>query len=262
MPALSAILIARNEETDLPRALQSLEGVADEIILVDAGSSDRTTGIARAAGAKVFERPFTSFADQKNFAAAQASNDWVFSIDCDEMLTPELRASLVRWKLEDPAQPGYEIVRMTNYLGGWIRHSGWYPDRIVRLYDRRRGRFAGTIHESVQLDAPAGRIEGLLHHYNVRTYEEHLAKIDAFTTIAAGELYERGKNRWRAGIYIAAPWTFFQRLVVELGFLDGRRGWVIAWTSARYVRLKYAKLGALIRANAAREPADRAAKTG
>src|SRR5580704_4628331 len=154
MPALSAILIARNEETDLPRALQSLEGRADEIILVDAGSSDRTAEIARSAGAKVFERPFTNFADQKNFAAAQASNDWVFSIDCDEMLTPELRTSLLRWKLEDPAQPGYEIVRMTNYLGGWIRHSGWYPDRIVRVYDRERGRFAGAIHESVQLDAP------------------------------------------------------------------------------------------------------------
>jgi|SRR5580658_706472 glycosyltransferase involved in cell wall biosynthesis len=262
MPALSAILIARNEESDLPRALQSLAGVADEIILVDAASTDHTVEIARAAGAKVFERPFTSFADQKNFAAAQASNDWVLSIDCDEMLTPELRASLLPWKLTTPTQPGYEIVRMTNYLGGWIRHSGWYPDRIVRVYDRKRGRFAGAIHESVQLDAPAGRLVGLLHHYNVRTYEEHLAKIDAFTTIAAGELYERGQSHWRAGMCIAAPWTFFQRLVLQLGVLDGRRGWVIAWTSARYVWLKYAKLGALIRANGAREPAGRAAKTG
>jgi glycosyltransferase involved in cell wall biosynthesis len=262
MPALSAILIARNEESDLPRALESLEGVADEIILVDAGSSDRTAEVARAAGAKVFERPFSSFADQKNFATAQASNDWVFSIDCDEMLTPELRASLVAWKVANPTLPGYEIVRMTNYLGGWIRHSGWYPDRIVRVYDRRRGRFAGAIHESVQLDGPAGRLEGLLHHYNVRTYDEHLAKIDAFTTIAAGELYERGQSHWRTGMYIAAPWTLFQRLVLQLGILDGRRGWVIAWTSARYVWLKYAKLGARIRANAEREPAGPATKTG
>jgi glycosyltransferase involved in cell wall biosynthesis len=251
MPALSAILIARNEEADLPRALQSLKGVADEIVLVDSGSTDRTVEIARAAGA-----------DQKNFAAAQATNDWVLSLDCDEMLTPELCASLLAWKLGAPSHSGYEIVRMTNYLGGWIRHSGWYPDKIVRLYDRCRGRFTGTIHESVRLDGSAGRLDGLLHHFNVRTYEEHRAKIDAFTTIAAGELYERGRRHWRAAMYFAAPWTFFQRLVLQLGFLDGRRGWVIAWTSAQYVRLKYRKLGALVRANAERRRAEREAKTG
>jgi len=262
MPALSAILIARNEEADLPRALQSLKGVADEIVLVDSGSTDRTVEIARAAGARVFERPFVSFADQKNFAAAQATNDWVLSLDCDEMLTPELCASLLAWKLGAPSHSGYEIVRMTNYLGGWIRHSGWYPDKIVRIYDRGRGRFTGTIHESVRLNGSAGRLDGLLHHYNVRTYEEHRAKIDAFTTIAAGELYERGRRHWRAAMYFAAPWTFFQRLVLQLGFLDGRRGWVIAWTSAQYVRLKYRKLGALVRANAERRRAEREAKTG
>ncbi|MGC1188701.1 MAG: glycosyltransferase family 2 protein [Candidatus Acidiferrales bacterium] len=255
MPALSAILIARNEQVDLPRALQSLEGVVDEIILVDAGSTDRTVEIARSGGARIFERPFSSFADQKNYAAAQATNDWVFSIDCDEALTPELRASLLAWKTEFPVQHGYEISRLTNYLGGWIRHSGWYPDRIVRLYDRTHGQFAGTIHESVRLDGPAGRLKGLLHHYNVRTYQEHLAKIDAFTNIAAAELYQRGRKHWRVKMYVAAPWTFFQRLMLRLGFLDGRRGWMIAWTSARYVRLKYAKLGALVRANGERAPA-------
>jgi hypothetical protein len=183
----------------------------------------------------------------------------VFSLDCDEALTPELRASLLAWKLDTPAQPGFEIVRMTNYLGGWIRHSGWYPDRIVRLYHRGRGRFIGRIHESVRLDGPAGRLDGLLQHYNVRTYAEHLAKIDAYTTIAAADIFERGGRRWRAPMYFAAPWTFFQRLVLQLGFLDGRRGWVIAWTSAKYVWLKYSKLGALLRANGERERASREA---
>ncbi len=262
MPAVSAILIARNEESELPRALESLEGVADEIVLVDSGSTDRTAEIARAAGARVFARPFANFADQKNYAAAQASNDWVFSLDCDEALTPELRASLLAWKLETPVRSGYEIERMTNYLGGWIRHSGWYPDPIVRLYHRGHGQFVGAIHESVRLDGPAGRLYGLLHHYNVGTYEEHLAKIDAFTTIAAAELHERGRQRWRSGMYVAAPWTFFQRLVLQLGFLDGRRGWMIARTSAQYVWLKYRKLGALVRANGAREQARPETKTG
>ena len=262
MPALSAILIARDEEADLPRALESLESVADEIVLVDAGSTDRTREIARAAGARVFERPFSSFADQKNYAAAQAVHDWVFSLDCDEVVTPELRASLLAWKRETPSRPGYEIVRLTNYMGGWIRHSGWYPDWIVRLYHREHGRFAGAVHESVRLDAPAGRLQGILQHYTVRTYEEHLAKIDGFTTLAARELYERGRNHWRAQKYIAAPLTFFKRIAMQLGVLDGRRGWVIAWTSARYVWLKYSKLGALVRENGGRASAARpAAKT-
>jgi len=249
MPALSAILIAHNEESDLPQALESLEGVADEIVLVDGGSTDRTAEIARAAGARVFERAFTNFADQKNFAAAQAAHDWVLSLDCDEALSPELRRSLLAWKFEEPALHGYEIVRLTNYLGGWVRHSGWYPDWIVRVYHRGHGQFAGTIHESVRLDGPAGRLEGRVNHYNVRTYAEHLAKIDAFTTIAARDMYDRGQNHWRAGMLIAASYTFFQRLVLQAGFLDGRRGRLIAWTSARYVWLKYSKLGALVRAS-------------
>ena len=261
MPALSAILIARNEDPDLPRALQSLEGIADEIVLVDAGSTDRTREIARAAGARVFERPFSSFADQKNYAAAQAAHDWVFSLDCDEVLTPELRASLLAWKRGTPGRHGYEVVRLTNYMGGWIRHSGWYPDWIVRLYHREHGRFSGAVHESVRLDAPAGRLEGILHHYTVRTYPEHLAKIDGFTTIAARELYDGGRSHWRAQKYIAAPLTFCQRLGPQLGVLDGRRGWVIAWTSARYIWMKYSKLGALVRANGERVSAGPETKT-
>jgi len=256
MPALSAIFIAYNEQSDLPRALESLEGIADEIVLVDSGSTDRTVEIARAAGARVIQRAFTNFADQKNFAAAQAAHDWVLSLDCDEELSPELRRSLLAWKFQEPSRHGYEILRLTNYLGGWVRHSGWYPDWIVRVYHRGHGRFAHAIHESVRVDGPADRLEGRLNHYNVRSYREHLTKIDDFTTIAARELYEGGEHRWRASMIVAPPYTFFQRLVLQAGVLDGRRGWLIAWTSARYIWLKYSKLGALLRAGAAGRKAE------
>src|ERR1700685_806588 len=145
MPALTATLIAYNEELDLPRALASLAGVADEIILVDSGSTGRTCGLAVAAGARVSTRKLDSLAEQKNYAASFASNDWVLSIDCDEELSPELRSSIQAWKLQTPDKNGYDFPLMTNYLGGWIKHSGWYPDHKVRLYHRGRVKFVSAV---------------------------------------------------------------------------------------------------------------------
>jgi glycosyltransferase involved in cell wall biosynthesis len=158
MPPLTAILIAYNEELDLPRALASLKGVADETIVVDSGSTDRTCEIARASGARVYSRKLDSLADQKNYAASFASNDWLLSIDCDEELSPELRTSILAWKQSTPDKAGYNFPLMTNYLGGWIRHSGWYPDYKLRLYRRDRGKFVSVLHEGVKLDGPAGRL--------------------------------------------------------------------------------------------------------
>lgn len=247
MPALSAVLITFNEERDLPHALASLESVADEIVVVDSSSTDRTVQIAQEAGARVIRRPFTNFADQKNFAASQASHDWILSVDADERLSEPLRASLIRWKQTQPESSAYRVARRTNYLGRWIGHSGWYPDYITRLYRRDRARFAGAIHESVQADGGTfGRLHGDLLHYSIRTLAEHYAKQDAFTTRAAEDLYARGRRSWRGAMWVATPWTFFNRLLLQLGFLDGYRGVLIAWTSARYVWLKYRKLGILL----------------
>src|SRR5580698_2450138 len=127
MPALTAILISYNEELDLPRALASLAGIADEIILVDSGSTDRTVEIAKSFGARVYTRKMDNFADQKNYATSLSSNTWILSMDCDEELSPELRSSLLAWKQREPDKNGYQFLQLTNYLGGWIRHSGWYP---------------------------------------------------------------------------------------------------------------------------------------
>jgi glycosyltransferase involved in cell wall biosynthesis len=246
MPALTAILIAFNEELDLPRALTSLDGVADEIILVDSGSTDHTCDLARESGARVYARKLDSLAEQKNYAASFASNDWILSIDCDEELSPELRASMIAWKQTTPDKNGYDFPLMTKYLGGWIRHSGWYPDYKLRLYRRDRGKFVSVLHEGVKIEGPAGRLDGHLLHYTVRSYAEHKAKLDFLSTMAAEEMFSHGTRSWRAAMIFAPPWTFLQRLVFQLGVLDGRRGWLIAWLSAHYIYIKYRKLGRLL----------------
>ena len=247
MLAISAILITYNEQSDLAEALLSLRGVADEIVVVDSGSADRTCEIARGLGARVVSRPFTNFAEQKNFAAGQAAHDWVLSLDADERLSGVLRESIIGWKQSNPECVAYRMNRKPNYLGGWIRHSGWYPEYCVRLYRRDAGRFVGAIHESVQVNGRVGLLRGEILHYTIRSLGEHYAKMEAFTTRAAEDLYARGRRRWRGGMWVAAPWTLVQRFLFQLGFLDGYRGALIAWTSARYVWLKYRKLGVLVR---------------
>jgi glycosyltransferase involved in cell wall biosynthesis len=247
MPSLTATLISFNEELDLPRALASLAGIADEIVVVDSGSTDKTTEIARSFRAGVHSRELDNFADQKNFAASLSSNDWILCIDCDEELSPELRSAMLAWKQGTPDKDAYEILRLTNYLGAWIRHSGWYPEYKVLLFRRDRGRFVGALHERFCSEGATGRLSGHLLHYSIRSLEEHKAKVDAMTTIAAEEMFAKGRRGWRAAMIFASAWTWVHRFVIQLGFLDGRRGWLIAWMSARYVYLKFRKLGRLLR---------------
>ena len=246
MPALTAILISYNEELDLPRALSSLAGIADEIILVDSGSTDRTCEIARTFGARVYTRKLDGFAEQKNYAASLSSNDWILSIDCDEELSPQLRSSMLAWKQQPSENNGYEILLMTNYLGGWIRHSGWYPEFKLLLYRRDKGKFVSVLHERVHVEGAPGRLNGHLLHYTIRSLAEHRAKLDAMSTRAAEDMFAHGRKSWRAAMIFAPPWTIVQRLLFQLGVLDGRRGWLIAWLSASYIYLKYRKLGRLL----------------
>ena len=246
MPRLTATLISYNEEADLPRALASLAGIADEIILVDSGSTDRTIEVAQSFGVRVYTRKLDSFAAQKNYATSLASHDWILSMDCDEELSPELRASMLAWKEQTLEKNGYEILLLTNYLGGWIRHSGWYPEYRLLLYRRDKGQFESALHERVHLEDSPGRMQGHLFHYTIRSLTEHRAKLDAMTTLAAEDMFARGYKIWRPAMIFAAPWTILQRLVFQGGLLDGRRGWLIAWFSAQYIYVKYRKLGQLL----------------
>ncbi len=247
MNRLSVTLITLNEERNLPRALASVGGLADEIVVVDSGSRDRTVELARQHGARVLERAWTDFSDQKNFAAAQASHDWILSLDADEELSPELRAELERWKQATPEAVAYEMPRRARYLGQWIKHSGWYPDRKRRLYRRDKARFAGVLHESLEVNGAIGRLEGDLRHYTVETLDEHRAKMEGYTTLAARELYRTGRRQWLLPLLVAPPWAFLRTYFFQQGFHDGAAGWHIARMAARYVYLKYSKLRALAR---------------
>jgi glycosyltransferase involved in cell wall biosynthesis len=247
MSKITFTLPTKNEERNLPRVLASVTGIVDEIVIVDSGSTDRTDEIAISHGARLFARPWTGFADQRNFAASHATYDWVLTLDADEELSPELRASLLAWKQLAPEHDAYEFHRRAFYLGGWIRHSGWYPDRHIRLYRVGCGRFEGATHDSFYTQGRVGRLRGDILHYTYDTVAEHAAKVDTYTSSAAQELFAQGRRHWRAAMYLATPWTLVHKLIVKGGMLDGRRGWHIACQSSRSTWLKFRKLGQLVR---------------
>ena len=246
MNRLSVCLITLNEERNLPRALSSIEGIADEIVVVDCGSQDRTREIARTHGAKVVVRGWLNFAEQKNSAAEGARNNWILFLDADEEVSPALRESLLEWKQKQPEFPLYEIARRTRYLGTWIKHSGWYPDYQKRLYERGSANFSGIVHESLRFEGKVGRIRGDLLHYTMDSFAEHADKVERYTTLAARQMYEAGKRSWRGAMWLATPWSFFNTFVLRGGFLDGYRGWLISRMAARSVWLKFKKLGKLV----------------
>lgn len=253
MNRFSACLITLNEERNLPRALNSLKGIADEIIVVDSGSTDGTEEIARKQGVEFRVRPWTNYAEQKNYAAECAGNAWILSIDADEELSSALQTSLLNWKKRPPEFPAYEMARRTSYLGAWIRHSGWYPDFQRRLYRRDAAQFSGIVHEALRFRGQAGRLSGDLLHYTVQSFMEHEAKVDAYTSLAAQQLFAAGNRRWRTAAWLATPWSWFQNFFLRGGFLDGYRGALIAQMAARSVRLKYNKLGKLVAASKKQE---------
>jgi glycosyltransferase involved in cell wall biosynthesis len=248
MNGLSVCVIAQNEQENLPRVLHSVQGIADEIVVVDGGSTDRTQEIALEHGATVFERTFTNHADQKNYAASLASHDWIFLLDADEELSDELKESVRHWKAHEPQFAVYEMPRLTWYLGAWIHHSRWYPDWQRRIYRRDKASFSGAIHSALRYDGKIGRLRGNLLHYTIRTFSEHEAKLEKYTSTIAKEMFDQGRRNWRAPMWLAAPWSWIHHFFLGAGFLDGYRGALIAQMAARGVRLKFQKLGKLVEA--------------
>jgi glycosyltransferase involved in cell wall biosynthesis len=248
MNRISACIVTLNEEHNIRRILDSLRGVADEIVVVDSGSRDRTLEIARERGAKVVEHEWTNFRDQKNFAAGQAAHAWILSLDADEELSPELRASLGAWKHREPEFAMYEMARLTWYLGGWVRHTRWYPDWQRKLYRKDQARFEEMEHAVPKYSGPVGRLHGDLLHYTVRSFEEHERKLEGITSRSAEYMFAAGRRSWRWAMWVATPWAWFNNYLLCRGFLDGYRGWVISRMAARGTWLKFKKLGKLVRA--------------
>ncbi len=239
---ISATIITYNEERNLPRAIESLR-CADEIVVVDSGSTDRTVELARKLGARVVETVWRGYAKQKNFAAEQASHDWILSLDADESLSEALEAEIWRLKKAGPQFDAYTMPRLARYLGRWIRHSGWHPDRKVRLYDRRKAEWVGDyVHESVRAAGSVGHLESNLLHFTCDSLSEHIKTMDRYTTLAAEQLIEARRQVSWGRLIFEPPWTFFNTYFLKCGFLDGVEGLAIANMAALYNFLKYAKV--------------------
>lgn len=242
MPKISVTIITLNESANLAAALDSVKW-ADEVVVVDAESTDDSVAIARRYTDRVVVRPWPGYAAQKNFAAEHAANDWILSLDADERV-PSALADEIRSLLKtEPAAAGYRIPRITFHLGRWIRSTDWYPDYQLRLYDRRRGRWTGRyVHESVKSDGPVARLNNDLQHYAFRDVAHHLRAIDRYTSLAAQQMFEDGRRANWFHVMIHPRLAFFRNYILRGGFRDGMPGLIISLMNAHYVGVKFAKL--------------------
>jgi glycosyltransferase involved in cell wall biosynthesis len=248
MPRVSAIVITLNEEENLPRCLDSLRW-ADEIVVVDSGSADRTVEIATERGARVFTEEWKGYTAQKNSALEKARGSWVVSLDADEEFSPEARADLRRLLAEDdPNVQAYAFRRKVRFLGKWITHGDWYPDYVVRAWRRHAGRFeGGHVHESVRVKGSVKYLRSEILHHSFKDRADHLARARKYAGLWARNQFEKGRPSIWSDRWFRPPLRFFRAFVVKAGWLDGWRGAWIAWVSAREVAWKYARLGELWR---------------
>lgn len=251
MTPISAVILTLNEEKNIGRCLDSLQGVADEIVVVDSFSTDRTEEICREKGVRFIAHTFEGYIEQKNWALTQASYDHIISLDADEALSEPLKASVLEAK-EQWTNDGYTMNRLTNYCGTWIRHSSWYPDRKLRLFDRRMGKWGGLNPHDVFLlheDCHTRHLKGDLLHYSYYTYSDHLKQVDHFTSIAARAMFEKGRKANFVKLFLNPPFVFFRNYFLKLGILDGFHGYLICHITAMATFIKYAKLRALNRSS-------------
>lgn len=250
--SLSAVIITRNEAARLPACLASLS-FADEVVVLDNASTDGTPGIARALGARVTESPeWPGFGPQKNRAVALAGGDWILSIDADERVTPALQASIVA-AMARGGFDAWEMNRRSSYCGQYINHSGWYPDRIVRLFRRGSARFSDDlVHETLRAGGPVGRLEGDLLHESFDDFESVLDKANRYSTAGALALHQRGVKGSLGKAVSHGLWAFIRTYVLRRGFLDGRLGLALAVSNAEGTYYRYLKLWLLQRKDATR----------
>jgi len=243
MGKLSVIIITLNEEQNIVDCLETVRW-ADEIVLVDAKSSDRTVELASRYTDKIFVTEWLGFAEAKNFAISKAMNDWVLWLDADERVTPELADEIRNIVAQDSGDvAGYSVARRAYFLGRWIKHCGWYPGRVVRLFKKDKGTFSGSlVHEHLVLNGKIGELKNDLVHYTDSNLEHYFDKFNKYTTLASHELVQmKGKFRI-TDLLFRPPFLFFKMYILKLGFLDGMQGFILSVLSACYVFTKYAKV--------------------
>ena len=237
---LSACIITYNEADRIEACLRSLS-FCDELLVVDSHSSDGTRELAAALGARVIARDWPGYRSQKQFAVDSAAHDWVLCVDADERVSGQLRAEIVALRERGFAgAAGWSVPRITEYFGRFLRHGNAYPDRLVRLFDRRRGGWSGEeIHENTKVTGRIGRLSGHLEHFSYRSLSDHLSRMQRYADLMAQALYQRGRRCGLTPVLVNPQWRFVRGYLLRLGFLDGWRGLVFALIEANYVRRKY-----------------------
>ena len=241
MPKLTVTVITRDEAANILAALDSVSW-ADELVVVDSGSTDDTVALARQRTDRVLVREWSGYSAQKNFAAEQASHDWILSLDADERVTPALAGEIRTLLGSEPGGRGYAVPRVSFYLGKWIRTTDWYPDHQLRLYDRRAGTWAGDVHEGVHVSGAVGRLRAELQHFPYRDISDHLQTIDWYTTLAARQLQADGRTVGIGGLAARPVGAFLRNYLARGGCRDGSVGLVVSILNSYYVFLKFAKL--------------------
>jgi glycosyltransferase involved in cell wall biosynthesis len=246
--ALTACIITFNEADRIGACIEALR-FCDEIVVVDSHSSDDTRAIAARLGARVIERDWPGYRSQKQFATDAASHDWVLCVDADERVTPALRAQIEALRADGFAgASGWTIPRLTDYFGRFLRHGNAWPDRQIRLYDRRAARWVGyEVHEKIAVTGAVAALSGPLEHFAYRNFDDHLARMDRYAALMAAELYRAGRRCGVLPVVFNPAWRLFRGLVIKGGLLDGWRGLMFHIVEAGYVRRKYLRLWALSR---------------
>ena len=249
MPTLSVILITRNEEANLADCLASLEGIAQQIVVVDTNSSDRTLDIAKSYGAVIAQpQDWPGFGPQKNRALDLATGEWVLSLDADERLTPALKSEIVTAIHDSAHVDCFAIPRLSWYCGRFIRHSGWNPDYVDRLFKRGSARFSDDlVHERLLHSGQVAKLENPMLHYSFMNYSQVLQKIDRYSTASAEQAFAKGKTSTPLKAVLHGAWSFFRTYFLQAGFLDGPQGFTLAMSNAQGTYYRYVKLWHLIR---------------
>lgn len=247
---ISLCVITLNEATNLPRCLRSCAGLADEIVVLDSGSTDATERLAREFGARWHHQDWLGYVGQKNKLLSLAGGDWVLSLDADEELSPELRAELGQLRQAEPKKGvgGFSMPRCVLYEGRWIRHGDWYPDRLTRLFRREGSRFeGGKVHERLEVPEAVAKLRGEIYHHSFKDAADHWARCQKYARLWAETQREAGRNAGAVAPYAHAVFRWLRGYLLRRGFLDGPQGWRIAAFSAREVFLKYQLLRQLNR---------------
>jgi glycosyltransferase involved in cell wall biosynthesis len=239
MPRLSVFIIALNQEANIGDCLASVS-FADEIVVVDTGSADRTVELARAYTDRVLTAPWAGFGRTKNFALDQARGDWVFSLDTDERVPPALKDEILAVVEADGPLAGYRVPRKNYFCGRWIKRLGWYPDYTLRLFRRGQGRFRDReVHEEVVVAGAVGTLKTPLTHYSYKSVSEYVARMDRYARLAAQELAKAGRRPFPGELFLRPFFSFLHLYVIRLGFLEGTTGYTLAVLMSVYKFLKY-----------------------